>query len=327
MLAFLFATQIFFSQQAFAEEELQSNIPIQVEASHEKYSVFFQKALKSLTGEQSECAKLVNRLFLARFDKMMFGDAWTLQLAPANQEFLDLVWRLGEDQFTRPSLYLKDLNDRTKHYRKVYSLLDKEKYPIGVLGFMYRFSDWREHISANLKWMPQTHVVFLAGRKSFEIKNETNSIKTIEEILGEKYGNLLDNEKAFVNSRVPLSLELLSGGSYFYNDYLIEEHFKGAISGSLLEMFLRKDPKTQKVPLFRPVSFSKISGEIIKQIEIQKEILNNKEVIFISGTEFASLDFAGKDSWLEFLSENLKIRNPGKSLLVPVPKRTEVAKG
>ncbi len=327
MLAFLFATQIFFSQQAFASEELQSNIPVQVDVAHEKYSVFFQKALRSVEMGQSECAKLVNRLFLARFDKMMFGDAWTLQIVSANQGFLDLVWRLGEDQFTRPGLYLNDLNDRTKHYRKVYSLLDKEKHPVGVLGFMYRFSDWRTYIAGNLKWMPQTHVVFLAGRKSFEIKNETSLTKTIEEILGEKYGKLLDNEKAFVNSRVPLSLELLSGGSYFYNDYLLEEHFKGAISGSLLGMFLRKDPKTQKVPLFRPVSFSKISGEIIKEIEIQKEILNDKEVKFISGTEFASFDFAGKELWKGFLADKLNIFYPEKALLVPVPKTLEVVRG
>jgi len=324
MLAFLFATQIFFSQQAFALEELQSNIPVQVDVAHEKYSVFFQKALQSVEKGQSECAKLVNRLFLARFDKMMFGDAWTLQLAPANQEFLDLVWRLGEDQFTRPGLYLNDLNDRTKHYRMLYSLLDKEKYSIGVLGFMYRFSDWREHISANLKWMPQTHVAFLAGRKSFEIKNESSSIKTIEEILGEKYGNLLDNEKAFVNFRVPLSLELLSNGSYFYNDYLLEEHFKGAISGSLLEMFLRKDSKIKKTSLFRPVSFSRISREIIKEIEIQKEILSKQELEFISGVEFSALDFDQKKSWAGFLADKLNVRYPTKSLLVPVPKTLEI---
>ncbi|MCF7831056.1 hypothetical protein K9M41_03640 [Candidatus Gracilibacteria bacterium] len=327
MLELLFAIQIFFSQPVQAAQESRSRIPIQVDISHEKYPVFFQKALRSVQEGQSECAKLVNRLFLARFGKMMFGDAWTLQLAPDNQEFLDLVWRLEEDQFIRPSLYLKDKDNRTKHFRKIYSLLDKEKHPIGVLGFMYKFSDWGTYIGSNKKWLPQSHVVFLAGRKSFEIKNDSSVVMNIEEILNKKYGKLLDNERALVNSRVPLSLELLPGGSYFYNDFLLEEHFKGAISGSLLEAFLRKDQEKREIPLLRPVSYSRISEELIREIEIQSEILAEFDVQYIYGEEFDSLNFIAKDFWTEFLAEKLNINYPGKSLLVPIPRESELVRG
>jgi hypothetical protein len=298
-----------------------TNIPIQTNVEDENYTVFFEKASQFVGRNTSECAKFFNRLFGVRFGHMTFGNAWELQLHPDNQKFLKLVWQIPEESFFRDKLLaLKDKSDRIKHYQELYDQLDKEEMPIGALGLVYRYSFYREEISQNPKVLPQTHIAFLAGRRNFTITNETEGSLTIEEILNNQYGEIHDSEREFVKSHLPLTKVLKSGASMEYEDYLIEEHFRSPMSGSLLSLFLRKHRNNRTTPLLRPVSYSQISeklqGEIGRQAKITKTFEHTK---IITGTEFAELNWDDKNLWKETLKINFNLEYPEKSLLVPVP--------
>ncbi len=321
MFGIFFAAQLFFAPPAYATSEAgyADPLPIQAPLSEPAYSVFFEKASQSVGVGTSECARFVNRIFGARFGFLPFGDAWTMQLAPENQPFLKLVWQLGKDQFDPETLLLLHAEARVEHFRDLYSALEREEYPIGVLGFLYRFSSWSEHIALRSNVLPQTHVAFLAGRKAFEIKNPTSAPQTLEQILVEKFGVIHDFERDFVNECVPLSLELAPGAVYTYSDFLVEEHFREPMSGSLLELFLRKHKNNRTTPLLRPVSFSRISDALIAKIQEQEALLSGMKIEFVTGAEFAALEFPGKEKWTEFLMQKLGVSNPATALLVPIP--------
>ncbi len=250
-----------------------ANIPVQIPLKdEEKYATFRQKAESYLSGgETNECAKFVNRMFLVRFGKLMFGNAWDLQLNEENRKFIKLLWRLKETDFNRENdLRLYNYQDRGNHFRQLYSIIEVQKHPIGVIGFMYRYSFYRDQIVAFENVIPQSHIAFLAGKKKFFFENISNSPKYLEEVINEKYGEMHDYEKDFVWKRVPLRKILAPGEKHYYDDYLIEEQFKKVKAESLLEVFLRKHRNNRITPLFRPVSFSRISDELIEEIELQK---------------------------------------------------------
>jgi len=265
----IFIFSLSFVSLARAETSLPTQIPLE----NPKYISFFEKASQAVGTNTSECARFVNRIFGARFGFFPFGNAWTMQTAPENQKALTLLWQLGKDQYNPQTLQLNDSKDRVRHFEKLYSVLAKGKYPIGVLGFMYQFSFYQEEILSHPQFLPQSHVVFLAGKKSFVIENETDGILTVEQILTEKWGVIHDFERSFVLKYVPLEQELLPKGKIKYEDYLVEEHFKSPMRGSLLELFLRKHRNNHITPLLRPVSFSRISDELVYAIEQQERKL------------------------------------------------------
>lgn len=251
--------------QTFTKEALYflNPIPDQVPISSEKYSQYREKAASEVDLEKSLCAKFVNKLFLARFGQEIYGNAWDMQLKEENQKFLKLVYRLDENKFLREkNLELSNSTNRSKIYKEIYEILDREKMPIGVLGFLYRYSPERENLAKNKKVLPQSHVGFLAGKKEFYFQNTSQNPKLLREIISEKYGEIRDFEENFLASRIPLEKILKSNEKYIYQDYLIEEHFKGIKAGSLLEIFLRKHRNNRKTPLLRPVSYSRISKEL-----------------------------------------------------------------
>lgn len=295
-------------------------IPIQISIENEKYAQFRNKASEYLSGENtSECAKFVNRMFFLRFGKLMFGNAWDLQIK--NKEFLDLVWRIPENSFDK-LLNLKNLTDRIDHFQQLYTVLDQEEYPLGVIGFVYRYSFYREYVSSLSNRMPQTHITFLAGRKEFHFENESDQSRTLEEILVEKYGVIHDVEKDFVNSKVDLEKTLQPRERLYYNDYLIEEQFKTVMVASLLEVYLRKHRNNRVESLVRPVSYSRVSQKIMNDLTAQQKILNNLGSIeYVSGGDFVNYfpSEAEKEQWKILLADKLGIDHPEHNLLVPVP--------
>ncbi|MCF7917646.1 hypothetical protein K9L27_01410 [Candidatus Gracilibacteria bacterium] len=319
MLETLIAAQIALSSAS-------SNIPVQPPLSSSAYEAFFEKTSEFVGENTQECAKFVNRMFLTRFGKLMFGNAWTLQLLPENKEYLNLVWRLKEDQFNRKDLLSLDhYEDRVEHFKELYQELDSEAYPIGVIGFVYQYSFHREEVASHPEWLPQTHVAFIAGRKSFVVQNNSTKTQTLEEIIEAKHGDMHPWEREFIASRLPLETALLPGGQYAYNDYLIEEHFRKPMSGSLLELVLRKHPNNRITSLLRPVSYSQISAELIKELQAQEKTLQNfGKIDFVRGIAFEALQFPQKELWKEFLDKKLGIRFPQNALIVPVPKSSEV---
>lgn len=253
------------SEKIFTEEDLSflNPIPEQVLISSENYAQYREKAESQIDTKKSLCAKFVNRLFLARFGQSIYGNAWDMQLNSQNQKYLELIYRLPENRFSRANnLSLFSVEDRSKIYEEFYEMLDQEKTPIGVLGFLYQFSNEREQLSKNKTVLPQSHVGFLAGRKEFYFQNTLQTSQSLRKVIVEKYGMVHDFEEAFLASRVDLEKILQPNEKYRYQDYLVEEHFRGIKAGSLLEIFLRKHRNNRKTPLLRPVSYSRISEKL-----------------------------------------------------------------
>ena len=294
--------------------------PMQVGVEHPHFSVFFEKAASFVGENTSECAKFVNRMFLARFGALMFGSAWELQILRENQKFLDLVWRLPESEFQRtgsfPFLRLENPEKRVEHFEKIYNILESEKNPIGVLGFFYRFSFYADEIAQNPNFLPQTHVAFLAGRARFGVENLSENPQSVAQILQAKYGQIHDFEIDFLKTHLPLDLVLGSGETYFYTDFLIQEHFKKAQERSLLEVFLQKHRNNRITPLLRPVSYSRVSGEILAQMQAQQkglEKFGNLQILPPANLEIS-------DEWKGVLRQEFGIASARKSLLVPIGK-------
>ncbi len=307
------------------EEEviIPTTIPIQVPLDHEKYSLFFKKASSQVKDKSEDCAKFVNRMFLARFNALVFGSAWNLQLKTENQKYMTMKWRLPEDEFLRykgnQPLALKTDEDRIRHFEMLYDALQKEDDPIGVIGWVYRFSFNRAAVAKHKDWLQQTHVTFIAGRKKFEIKNEGNKEQSVQDLLEAVHGGIHDFERDFVDNIVDLDQVLKPGESAYYDDFLIEEHYYSVMSGSLLELFLRKHRNNRVTPLLRPVSFSSISDDLAEQVKRQKRYLQKLgNIDFVSGAEFAE-----SDSWSEVLKKYFSITKPSKNLIIPVPPKAE----
>ena len=249
-----------------------AEIAIQSNLDSPEYSRFREKAAKALTAGEEECAKFVNRLFLARFGKMMFGDAWTMQIKPENLEYLMMEWKLPETEFFRNrALALSHYTDRVRHFEDLYDVLQQQEYPIGVLGWIYHYSNWRQFLASRRDLLPQSHVSFLAGKKIFFIENTTDKETTLQDILEKKYGNIHDFEKPFVEKLLGIKIraKIRPGEKFMYEDFLIEENFKYVRAESFLAVFLRKHTGNGITPLLRPVSFSRISDSIIQEIEAQ----------------------------------------------------------
>ena len=282
-----------------------TNIPWQVEINQDEYGVFLKEAAKSITPHTNQCALFVNRIFLARFGRAIFGNAWEMQLHPDNQKYLTLVWRLTEDDYDRSAnLALYDYTDRVDHYRRLYRELDKIKNPVGTLGFLYHYSAYREYVAANPKVLPQTHITFVAGRKTFDITNDSDTSQTIEEILVAKHGIIHDFERPLLKERnIPLTEILEPGQSYTYIDYLIEEQFKVIQSNSLLEVFLRKHKNNRTTPLVRPVSYSQISEELEQEITYQKRLKAAYNLTIT--TPKAEQNPAWNDIWSAFITPDM----------------------
>ena len=305
-----------------------SRIPIQIPITDERYDIFRKKVSTIVGKNTSDCALFVNRMFLYRFGKMMFGNAWSIPIKKENQAYLDLVWKLDESQYIREeNLRLHNVEDRVAHFEELYDVLDKEERPLGTIGFLYHYSFYRSLVAAHKEWLPQTHITFLAGKKKFYIENKTDIEQTIEKILVKKFGIIHDFERDFVNKKVPLNKKMKPGEKYAYEDYLIEEHAKIVRHGSLLELFLTKHRNNHITPLFRPVSYSRVSKEILKNIEYQEKIMADLgSVEYITGVEFAERDFAGKEEWKKVLKKYFDMDYPEKNLVVVIPKMaTEVS--
>lgn len=248
-----------------------STIPQQFPLNNAEYTQFREKAAIGIPDYTNLCAKFVNKLFYQRFDRLIFGSAWTIQLHPDNQRFLDLVWRIdGQDFYHDHQLNLKDKDLRIKHFSQLYSKLKNTKHPIGVAGFVYRYSFYKEEVATDPNILPQTHIAMISGKMDFFIENTDIQPKTVEQVLTQKNGIIHQYERAFVNNRVELDLLLLPGQRYRYTDYLVEEQFKTIRASSLLEVFLRKHRNNRVTPLLRPVSLSLISAELQTEMEKQQ---------------------------------------------------------
>ena len=213
-----------------------------VSISHPDYSKY-REQLAKIIPYGNHCALFVNRMIALRYGVGVYGDAWTMQLHPKNQEWFKLIWRLSEKDFNRSNmLNLHKKEDRIKHYETLYKVLGQQEDPQGVVGFTYRFSAHREKLSQSTvrETLAQTHVGYVGGKHSFSFKNDTDEAQSLQDLISKKHGTIHDFEKAFVESKVRLNTWLEPGDEYFYEDYQVEEYFKGVVNGSLLEVFLRK---------------------------------------------------------------------------------------
>lgn len=294
-------------------------MPMQVPIHHEAvYRHYREKVSTAIDNTKDQCAKFVNRQLLTRFGIPVFGNAWDMQLHPDNQRFLELAWQLPEEEYDA-ELRLTDPEDRVKHFRVLYAQLDRESYPLGVLGFVYRFSFHRAAVAAEPNVLPQTHVAFLAGRESFYFENEAEKPQTLREVIEGAYGIIHDFEEDFIAERVPLEKILQPGQRYYYRDYLIEEQFKVVQSRSLLSAFLEKHEHNRTTPLVRPVSYSQMRDWVIADVRGQRQRLRAFGPIeFVSGHDFVMTDFPGKSEWTQILADDFGMERPDKELVVPI---------
>jgi len=124
-----------------------------------------------------------------------------------------------------------------------------------------------------------------------------------------------------LNEHINLGKILRPWERYPYDDYLMEEHYKGVHSSSLLEMAMQKHKYNRVSSLFRPVSFSRISDEILQEIAYQKELLEKVaekfgELKIVRGKDLTENDIS--DEWKVVLLEYFSIKNPKKALFVPI---------
>ncbi len=305
-------------------------IPFQISPHHSLFNTFFEKASEAVQPGAAHCAKFVNEIFWLRFGRVMgermYGSAWELQLKKENQKFLTLEWRVPENEVHRDNnLYYPydQRSQRVEHFRKLYEIIEAQERPIGVIGFLYRFSNYLDYVSHNPQFLPQTHVAFLSGKKTFYVENKTNESKTVEEILTEAYGVIHDFERDFVSEKLNLDLILLPGGKYAYTDYLIEEHFRDVMQDSLLGVYLRKHRNNKVMALLRPMSFSRLSDDLLLSLETQdKQLKKLGPVDFVK-----AIDFTADDVWRATLKDTFGMDRLERSLVVPVPKTDSLAQG
>ncbi len=215
-----------------------------------------------------DCARHLNRLLSERVGRRVLGNAWDVQLLPVNRSLLPLRFRAAPLRYRGATgddaLVLAREADRVRHFRALYAALDRARAPVvGVIGFVYRFSVWRERVQAlsRRSSLPQTHVVLVDGRRRFAIRNERGEPRTLGELLGERLGVILPEERALLQERLgaPLWTRLAPGAKHELSDYLVRQHFVHRREGPLYEL-LRKLPADRQTPMFRPVSFSPLSA-------------------------------------------------------------------
>lgn len=276
-LHFLFSG-IFLWGSVFASPEVQ----IQLELEVPEYNESFEYAKAGVDDSKNECAKFVNRIFWSRFEKRIWGNAWDLPAREQNKEFIDVIWRIPESEFQNDSFWVNTPDERLEHFKSLYRAVDQQRYPIGIVGFLYKYSGVKEELRKSEAYFPQTHVSFLSGKKWFQIENTGNRSQTVREILEEKHGTIhefeedfinerLRNQKFYVGKKVSLKTQISPRSSFWYFDYLIEEQFKYSRTDSLLGSFLRKHRNNRTEGLLRPVSFARISDKLILELEKKYE--------------------------------------------------------
>lgn len=300
-------------------------LPIQPPIADPLYSKYREWAYAQINPTLDQCAKFVNRMLLTRFGISSYGDAWNLQLAPENQAYFDLLWRVDEADFDRKNDFkLYDYTSRIKHFEQLYKKLDQDNAPIGVLGFMYYYSQHKEKIPNGRYDLPQTHVAFLAGRDTFPIFNHTDTTLSVEDLLALQHGQIWDFERPFVLSRIPLEQRLAPGETLTYEDYLVEDQFKTSRNTSLLNIFLDKHWYNRKTPLLRPVSYSRLKENIVEAVQQQRWQLESLgPITYVSGAAFESIPFPTKDPWKERLGsvfQSLNKKSWKDIPVVPIPK-------
>lgn len=236
------------------------------DVQHPLYNTYQQQAATHINMAQNECAKFVNRLFKYRFGKFIWGNAWDMQLQSPNQTYLHLVWQIDPQSYDRSNNFeLKNYQDRVEHFQALYETIESDYHPIGVVGFLYRYSSAKDFLTTEV--LPQTHVAFLAGRQTFTLTNVSPQTQTLQAVLEKQYGQIHDYEIPLTEARLGYSLYhiLLPGQSIEYDDYLLEQQFQGRIESlSLLSVFLRKHRNNHKTSILRPVSFSRITYEVFR---------------------------------------------------------------
>jgi hypothetical protein len=256
---------VFASSSAFAVEISTQNNYFWSN-THLNYTKYQAQAAKHIDMQQNECAKFVNRLFKYRFDKLIWGNAWDTQINKQNLSYLTLEWNINPDSYSRKKDFrLNDYKDRVKHFSQLYTSIESKYHPIGIIGFLYRYSSSKHFLTEDL--LPQTHVAFLAGRQEFSITNTQNKTTTLKDLLEKTYGNIHEHEINLTEERLGYSLHhiLLPGQSLTYQDYLLEQQFQQNIeSVSLLSIFLRKHRNNKTTPILRPVSFSRITNKVFQ---------------------------------------------------------------
>lgn len=297
-------------------------IPIQVSVEDERYSSFFDEVSQYVGEETSDCALFVNKMLRERFNILVYGNAWDLQAKEPNKKYLTFAWSIPKSEVYRDNDFnfpWGSFSQRIDHFQELYETLDAQEYPIGVIGFIYKYSAYKNVLHTYPFILPQTHVVFVAGKKDFVIQNNTDTIQTIENILVAQHGTIKHYEWDFVNSKVPLNKVLLPGESFLYEDYLIEEHFRKAMRGSLLELFLRKHRNNRVEEILRPISFSRLSDDILDALRNQKEIFSHNNLTLVSLSEFQQSSWADDESWNQYLHNVFHISNTNRELFLPIP--------
>ncbi|PID70755.1 hypothetical protein CSB37_01570 [bacterium DOLZORAL124_38_8] len=232
----------------------------------------FLKTSQQIDNSKNECAKFVNRLFLNRFNKPIWGDAWNIPLQKENQKYLKLQWVVNQDQINQQH-WVHSTQDRIEMFKELYKHAQKSPSGFGLAGFSYRYSFAYPYIPATN--LPQTHIAFISPQKLFAIKNASETTKTVQELLEEKVGTIHPVETHFVNQqlnkaknlaekRIFLHTPIAPKQSFFFYDFPLEEQFRYPRQENILFSFLRKHRNNKVSALLRPVSWTDILPSVWK---------------------------------------------------------------
>jgi hypothetical protein len=209
-----------------------------------------------------DCARFVNQVLGQKLRRRVRGNAWDVQLLPSNRHALTLVWRIPDESYVRDErLLLRRSGDRVEHFRQLYATLEREGRPRGVIGFVFRHSPWRAVVARQRAALPQTHIAYLAGRRQFFVQNDTSGPRSVEQLLGASWGPIGPLERPLAERilRTQLTVVLSPGARVGFTDFVLQQRFVRDRECALLEMLLRKLPGADRIPSFRPVSFSRLN--------------------------------------------------------------------
>ena len=227
----------------------------------------FEKAGTYVDNTKNECAKFVNRLFALRFGTTIWGNAWDIPLNNSNQKFLKLKWTFDDAVIDPKTNWVRTTAERVFQFENLYQAIENSETGFGLAGFSYRFSFAYQNIGDDD--LQQTHIAFISPKKIFELKNNSDESKTVQELFEEKIGEIHIFERDFVNQRLNkyknltekftfLSDTVLPNKSVWYYDFPLEEQFKETRSENILISFLRKHRNNKVSALLRPVSWTDI---------------------------------------------------------------------
>lgn len=308
-----------------SKDSLYVYAPLRPDITDPLYLTYFEAVSRLVGTHSSDCAKFVNRMIWFQFGTPIWGNAWDVQKRKDNQEILDLLWQVSpQEHHQENGLWYPwgSFSQRIQHFQELYDVLEKQENPLGIIGFVYRYSDYREMVSQSSSSapMPQTHVAFLAGKKMFNLVNDTDQKKSIKDLLQEKYGVIKSYEYDFVNEVFPLEDIMESGAVFSYEDYLVEEHFLKPVRGSLMEIFLRKHRNNRVEEILRPMSYSQLSSQILENQKRQKEMLIKNQLEIVSREEFENYLWENEEEKQKIL-DLFHIKNPSGERFLPLPKK------